>query len=142
MAVAVALGVTSMSDIAVLGHLEPVRGAAPSDTTARRTLELADPRTLGRVVKARAGVRRHVWELLGQARVVPVAADRGEDPDGLAGHHMDASLITAHLSRAPRPPTRKGSASTHGGRGWPIQPSAWRCCYVPATSAPILSAIT
>ena len=45
MAVAIALGATSMRDIAVLGHLERVLGAAPSDTTVRRTLELADPRT-------------------------------------------------------------------------------------------------
>ena len=35
MAVAIALGATSMSDIAVLAHQEPVLGAAPSDTTVR-----------------------------------------------------------------------------------------------------------
>src|SRR5437660_3075495 len=40
MAVAIALGAASMSDIAVLAHQEPVLGAAPSDTTVRRTLEL------------------------------------------------------------------------------------------------------
>ena len=43
MAVAIALGATSMSDITVLAHQEPVFGAAPVDTTVRRTLELADP---------------------------------------------------------------------------------------------------
>src|SRR5260370_33045941 len=51
MAVAIALGAASMSDIAVLGQLEPVLGAAPSDTTARRTLELADSRTLAKIAK-------------------------------------------------------------------------------------------
>src|SRR5260370_29872739 len=42
MAVAIVLGATSMSDIALLGHQAPVLGAPPSDTTIRRTLELAD----------------------------------------------------------------------------------------------------
>ena len=44
MAVAVALGATSMSDIAVLAHLAPVLGAAPSGPTIRRTLDLAGAR--------------------------------------------------------------------------------------------------
>ena len=55
MAVAIALGATSTSDITVLAHQEPVLGAAPSDTTVRRTLELADPRTLDEIARARAG---------------------------------------------------------------------------------------
>ena len=49
MAVAIVLGATSMSDITVLAHQEPVLGPPPSDTTVRRTLELADPRTLDRL---------------------------------------------------------------------------------------------
>ena len=64
MAVAIALGATSMSDITVLAHQEPVFGAAPSDTTVRRTLELADPRTLDKIARARAAVRAHVWQLI------------------------------------------------------------------------------
>ena len=64
MAVAIALGATSMSDIAVLAHQEPVLGAAPSDTTVRRTLELADARTLDKIARARAAVRAHVWQLI------------------------------------------------------------------------------
>jgi hypothetical protein len=41
LAVAIALGATSMSDIALLAHLSPVLGAAPSGPTARRALDLA-----------------------------------------------------------------------------------------------------
>src|SRR6185437_7046857 len=52
-AAAIALGATSMSDIEVLSQLEPVLGAPPSDTTVRRTLELADRRTLARAARAR-----------------------------------------------------------------------------------------
>lgn len=65
MAVAITLGVASVSDIAVLAHQEPVLGTAPSDTTVRRTLELADPRTLDKIARARAAVRAHVWSMTG-----------------------------------------------------------------------------
>ena len=41
MAISIAMGATTMSDIAVLAHLAPVLGAAPSDPTVRRTLKLA-----------------------------------------------------------------------------------------------------
>ena len=40
-AVSIALGATSMSDIALLAHLAPVLGAAPSGPTVRRALDLA-----------------------------------------------------------------------------------------------------
>jgi hypothetical protein len=57
MAVAIVLGATSMTDIALLAHQEPVFGPEPSDTTVRRTLELADKRTLDKVARVRAAVR-------------------------------------------------------------------------------------
>ena len=44
LAVAIALGATSMSDIALLAHLSPVLGAAPSGPTVRRALDLAGSR--------------------------------------------------------------------------------------------------
>ena len=46
MAVPIALGAVSMSDVTVLAHQELVLGAAPSDAAVRRMLELADPATL------------------------------------------------------------------------------------------------
>ena len=64
MAAAIVLGATSMSDVEVLSQLGPALGAAPSDTTVRRTLELADPRTLRRIAKARGRARAHVWKLI------------------------------------------------------------------------------
>jgi hypothetical protein len=59
MAVAIALGATGMNDIALLAHQEPVFGAAPSDTTVRQTLELADPATRDKIARVRARVRAH-----------------------------------------------------------------------------------
>jgi hypothetical protein len=64
MAVAIALGATSMNDITVLAHHAPVLGPEPSDTMVRRTLELADPRTLDKIARLRARVRAHVWSLI------------------------------------------------------------------------------
>ena len=87
MAVAIALGATSMNDITVLAHQEQVFGAAPSDTTVRRTLELADPRTLDKIARVRAKVRAHVWSLIAAtAGRVPVAVRGGQAAGGLAGH--------------------------------------------------------
>jgi hypothetical protein len=65
MAAAIALGATSMSDIAVLAHLAPVLGAAPSGPTVRRALDLAGtPGMLDRIARARARARAQVWTLL------------------------------------------------------------------------------
>ena len=120
MAVAIALGATSMRDIAVLGHLERVLGAAPSDTTVRRTLELADPRTLDRIARARAKVRAHVWQLIaGTAARFPWLAMRREGAGGLAGHRpgRDADHRAQRQGRA-APTFKMGcSASTRWRRG-------------------------
>jgi hypothetical protein len=65
MAVAVALGATSMSDIAVLAHLAPVLGDAPSGPTVRQALDLAGtPAMLDRIARARAKARAHVRDLI------------------------------------------------------------------------------
>jgi len=65
MAVAIALGATSMSDIAVLAHLAPVLAAAPSGPTIRRTLDLAGGAViLEQIARARARARAHVWQLI------------------------------------------------------------------------------
>jgi hypothetical protein len=63
-AIAIVVGAASMNDIALLDHQELVFGPPPSDTTVRRTLELAGTRTLGNVAKARAKIRAHVWQLI------------------------------------------------------------------------------
>jgi hypothetical protein len=67
LAVAIALGATSMSDIALLAHLSPVLGAAPSGPTVRRAPGLAgSPAMLDRIARARAKARAHAWDLIGR----------------------------------------------------------------------------
>jgi Transposase DDE domain group 1 len=119
MAVAIVLGATSMTDITVLAHHALVLGAEPSDTTVRRTLELADPRTLDRVARVRAKVRAHVWSLI-RARPagfpwLEVAAKL------LAGWlviDLDGTLITARSDKEGAAPTFKMGYGFHPLGAW------------------------
>ena len=106
MAVAIVLGATSMSDIALLAHQEPVFGAAPSDTTVRRTLELADPRTLDKIARVRARIRGHVWSLIAATPAgFPWLTIAGKLLAGWLVIDLDATLITAHSDKEGAAPT-------------------------------------
>ena len=108
MAVAIVLGATSMSDIALLDHQGLVFGPPPSDTTVRRTLELADDKTLRKVAKARARIRAHVWKLVAAtAAGFPWPAIAGKVLTGWLVIDMDATLITAHSDKEGAAPTFK-----------------------------------
>ena len=78
MAAAIALGATSTSDIAVLAHLAPVLGDAPSGPTVRRALDLAGTSAvLDRIARA------HVWDLIaGTPAGFPWLADAGKTLTG------------------------------------------------------------
>jgi Transposase DDE domain group 1 len=129
MAVAIVLGAASMSDIALLAHQELVFGPPPSDTTIRRTLELADDKMLRKIAKARARIRAHVWELItATPSGFPWLTIAGKILTGWLVIDIDATLITACTRKAPHPPLRKASASIRWAPGWPIPPSRWRCC--------------
>ena len=119
MAVAIALGATSMSDIAVLAHQEPVLGAAPSDTTVRRTLELADARTLDKIARARAAVRGYVWQLIcARPAGFPWLAIAGKLLAGWLVIDMDATLITAYSDKEGAAPTWKKGYGFHPLGAW------------------------
>ena len=119
MAVAIALGATSMNDIAVLAHQEPVLGAAPSDTTVRRTLELADDKTLDRIARARARVRAHVWSLIAATPAgFPWLAVAGKLLAGWLVIDLDATLITAHSDKEGAAPTFKKGYGFHPLGAW------------------------
>ena len=97
MAVAIALGATSMSDIAVLAHLVPVLGGAPSGPTARRALDLAGaPAMLDRIARARARARAHAWQLIEDTPAgFPWLVIAGKALTGWLVIDMDATLVTA-----------------------------------------------
>ena len=118
MAVAIALGATSMTDITVLAHQEQVFGAAPSDTTVRRTLEQADPRTLDKIARVRAKVRAHVWSLIAARPAgFPWLSVAGKLLAGRLVIDLDGTLITAH---------RQGRRRSHLQDGLRLHPlGAW-----------------
>jgi hypothetical protein len=119
MAVAIALGAASMSDITLLAHQEPVFGAAPSDTTVRRTLELADPRTLDKIARVRAAVRAHVWSLIAATPAgFPWLAIAGKLLAGWLVIDLDATLITAHSDKQGAAPTFKKGYGFHPLGAW------------------------
>ena len=108
MAVAIALGATSMTDITLLAHHAPVLGPEPSDTTVRRTLELADPRTLDKIARVRATVRAHVWSLIAARPAgFPWLAIAGKLLAGWLVIDLDATLITARSDKEGAAPTFK-----------------------------------
>jgi hypothetical protein len=97
MAVAIVLGATCMNDITLLAHHAPVLGPEPSDTTVRRTLELADARTLDNIARVRARIRGHVWSLICAAPAgFPWLDIAGKLLAGWLVIDLDATLITAH----------------------------------------------
>jgi hypothetical protein len=109
LAVAIALGATSMSDIALLAHLAPVLGDAPSGSTVRRALDLAGtPAVLGKVARARAKAREHGWTLIeATPGGFPWLAIAGKTLAGWLVIDMDATLVTASSDKEGAAPTWK-----------------------------------
>jgi len=69
-------GGEAIADIAILRQQAGVLGPVASPPTVWRVLDEATPAALKRVEKARARIRRHVWDLL---PAVPVSKVAGTD---------------------------------------------------------------
>jgi hypothetical protein len=120
MAAAIALGATSMSDIAVLAHLAPVLGPAPSGPTVRRALDLAGGTAmLERIARARATARAHVWRLIEQTPAgFPWLVIAGKLLTGWLVIDMDATLVTAHSDKEGAAATWKKGYGFHPLGAW------------------------
>jgi Transposase DDE domain group 1 len=120
MAAAIALGATSMSDIAVLAHLAPVLGGAPSGPTIRRALDLAGtPAMLDRIARARARARAYVWTLIEDTPAgFPWLAIAGKTLAGWLVIDMDATLVTARSDKEGAAPTWKKGYGFHPLGAW------------------------
>ena len=118
-AIAIAMGATAMADIEVLGQLAPVLGAAPSDSTVRRTLNLADDRTLTRIAQARARIRKHVWKLITETPAgFPWLSVAGKILAGWVVLDLDGTLVTAHSDKEGAAPTWKKGYGFHPLAAW------------------------
>jgi hypothetical protein len=120
LAAAIALGATSMSDIALLAHLAPVLGDAPSGPTVRRALDLAGTAAVpGRIARARARARAHAWKLIeGTPAGFPWLAVAGKTLTGWLAIDMDATLVTASSDKEGAAPTWKKGYGFHPLGAW------------------------
>jgi hypothetical protein len=101
LAVVLASGGDSVSDVAVLGGQERLFGAVASQATARRTIEwiAADPARLARLQTARAKARARAWKL--GARPERIIID------------IDATLTTAYSPKEGAAGNFKGGFGHH-----------------------------
>jgi hypothetical protein len=120
LAVAIALGATSMSDIALLAHLAPVLGTAPSGPTVRRALDLAGtPAMLDRIARARAKAREHAWSLIQDTPGgFPWLAVAGKTLAGWLVIDMDATLVASASEKEGAAPTWKKGYGFHPLAAW------------------------
>jgi hypothetical protein len=118
LAAAIALGATSLSDIALLAHLAPVLGDAPSGPTARRALDLAGtPAMLERIARARAKARAHVWKLIEDTPAgFPWLEIAGKT---LTGWVANPGKTDTDVKRQAKRPLARGRRGDPAGRLWP-----------------------
>ena len=114
MAVAVADGATTISDVAVLADQAALFGAVASNSTCWRLLDQLDAAQLGAVARARAATREVVWaqraELTG--RPFPPATAAGCELPGLV-IDLDASIVVCHSEKELAAPTFKRTFGYH-----------------------------
>lgn len=106
MAVAVADGATTISDVAVLADQAQLFGSVASDSTCWRLLDQLNSAQLGAVARARAAAREVVWaqraELSGQP--FPPARVAGRVLPGLV-IDLDATIVVCHSEKELAAPT-------------------------------------
>jgi Transposase DDE domain group 1 len=114
MAVAVADGATTISDVAVLADQAALFGAVASDSTCWRLLDQLDEARLGAVASARAGAREVVWAQRAEVsgRPFPPARAAGRELAGLV-IDLDASIVVCHSEKEQAAPTFKKSFGYH-----------------------------
>jgi len=112
LAVAIADGATSISDLRVLANQPSLFGEVASTATAWRTLEAVDDAALARIAEARRDARRAAWEA-------------GMDP-GFYVIDIDGTLVGSHSDKQGAAPNYK-----HGFGFYPLM------AYLDATGEPL-----
>jgi hypothetical protein len=120
LAVAIVLGATNLSEAEQLQfHQAPVFGLPASDSTARRTLRALDERTLCRIARVRARVRRHVWMLLHlRPGGFPWLVVAGKRLTGWVVIDVDATVILSASKKAGAAVTFKKTFGFHPLAVW------------------------
>ena len=119
MAVAIALGATSMNDIAVLAHQEPVLGAARATRRCGGRWSWPMTRRWTGSPGRGPGCRARVWSLIAATPAgFPWLAVAGKLLAGWLVIDLDATLITAHSDKEGAAPTFKKGYGFHPLGAW------------------------
>jgi hypothetical protein len=108
-------GGEAIADIDVLRHQAGVLGTVASPPTVWRALDEVTPAAVGRIEKARAKTRRHVWSLLDQ---IPASKAAGTDLGDTVVIDVDATLVTAHSEKEQAAATFKHGFGFHPLGAW------------------------
>jgi Transposase DDE domain group 1 len=103
-------GGEAIADIDILRHQAGVLGPVASPPTVWRVLDEATPAALKRAEKARARIRRHVWDLL---PALPPSKVAGTDLGEVVVLDADATLVTAHSEKDQARATFKSGYGFH-----------------------------
>ena len=114
MAVAVADGARTISDVAVLEHQPALFGPVASDSTCWRLLDRIDDAGLAGIARARAAAREVAWAQHADTRGAPfpAATAAGRELAGLV-IDLDASIVISHSEKEQAAPTFKGTFGYH-----------------------------
>lgn len=118
-ALAIADGATSISDIDVLGDQRRIFGPVASTSTTWRALNEIDERALKKVALARNRARKTVWSLI-EARhgsIPPIATAYG-DIDAVIGIRIDATLVNSYSDKDCAAGNFKGGYGFHPLTAW------------------------
>jgi hypothetical protein len=119
LAVAIADGATTISEIDTLRHQEELFGPVASGPTAWRALAGSGPAALARISKARARTRRHVWDLIAARHGgIPPARAAGRDLSDVIVIRLDATIVIAHSDKEQAKGTFKGTYGHHPLTAW------------------------
>ncbi|MET8538956.1 IS1380 family transposase [Streptomyces sp. NPDC005065] len=114
LAVAITLGAGCIRDVRLLEHQRPVFGPVASFPTVWRALKETDELGLARIERARAAVRRHVYELLRQSpEGFPEVMVEGAPLTGWTVIDSDGTLIAAPSEKEGAHGTYKGFLGHH-----------------------------
>jgi hypothetical protein len=114
MAVAVADGATTISDVAVLADQAALFGPVASEATCWRLLDRLDSAGLGAVARARAMARELVWAQRAELSGEPFSPARagGRELPGLV-IDLDASIVVCHSEKEQAAATFKKTFGLH-----------------------------
>ena len=119
LAVMIADGGTTISQIDTLRHQGELFGSVASDTTVWRALEEITSGRLGKIAAARARVREHVWKQIENRHgAIPPARVAGRDLGGVTVIRLDASIVLAHSDKQQAGPTFKKTFGFHPLTAW------------------------